>query len=1029
LAAPFIKTSFAHGEIAPSLFGHVDLPLWGSAAGTCRNLFVGYRGGAYSRAGTAYCGRSKQRPDLGQAKPRLVPFQFSISQGLALEFGDNYCRFLSAGGYVVEAPVAVSGVTQANPGVVNSTAHGFSNGDWVAFAGLGGMLQLNGQVAIVGSATTNAFTLENLDGGPLDTTLYLAYTSGGTASRLYTLPTPYAAADLPLLKWVQSADVMSFTHPNYPPQELSRLGPTNWSMAPLLLGARVSPPGSVTVIATVQPNATATPPTLPCAYAYCVTSIDPKTGQESVASGIAQVTNGVDMAVTAGSNVVQWTNVPAAGQYRIYRSPPGYNTGGSNTNSLPIPAGTIFGFVGSSFGNQFVDANDVTADFTQTPPLHKDPFAPGQVTAVTINATSGDWTVATVAMSSATGSGFQGQVVFSPSNGGLIVAVIILNGGKKYQPGDTLVFSGNGTSVTATPTIGPQSGTYPGVVSYFQERRAYAQTINNPDTIWFSQPDAFLDFDTAVPVVDTDAITATPWSQRVDGVQWMQSMPLGLVTFTGDEVWQVTASQNFISSPSPITPSNLIAVRQGSSGASASVPPQKINWDLLYVSAKGFTVRSLTYQVYLNIYSGVDISWPSSHLLIGHQIQEWAWCEEPYRVQWMVRDDGILLSLTWLKEQEVAGWARHDTQGQVRSVCAVVEPPVDALYLVVERPVAAGFTRFFVERMDNRIWRGLEDSWCVDCAIGTALPLPNAMLAASAASGSGVNFISSPGIFSSAAVGQIIRMGGGIALVTGYTGPSQVTGNWLTPCRQILPNDPSGTPIVQAAGAWSLAAPITTVYGLSHLAGRQVVGLADGIPVGLRTVAADGSVVLDRAASNVRLGLGFAAQLQSVYLDTGMPTIQGQRKAISAATVRVEASASLQCGANQADSSTLLPSPLFSNWALPPAVRAAEAPPSYTTASGGTVFPLFTGDVIARVPASWQKPGQIAVQQLLPLPLNVLAFVPQILPGDVPEVGYGQRPQGQPAGGRGQPAARPAARAGPDDLEMAEMAQQAGFRR
>jgi hypothetical protein len=42
--------------------------------------------------------------------------------------------------------------------------------------------------------------------------------------------TPYLEADLPTLKYVQSADVLYLTHPNYPPKQLTRFSHTNWSL-------------------------------------------------------------------------------------------------------------------------------------------------------------------------------------------------------------------------------------------------------------------------------------------------------------------------------------------------------------------------------------------------------------------------------------------------------------------------------------------------------------------------------------------------------------------------------------------------------------------------------------------------------------------------------------------------------------------------------------------------------------------------------------------------------------------------------
>jgi hypothetical protein len=70
-------------------------------------MFVGYRGGAYSRAGTAFCGFSKQTGR--NYPPRLIPFQFSINQGLALEFGHQYMRVLFNGSFVTEGAVPITG--------------------------------------------------------------------------------------------------------------------------------------------------------------------------------------------------------------------------------------------------------------------------------------------------------------------------------------------------------------------------------------------------------------------------------------------------------------------------------------------------------------------------------------------------------------------------------------------------------------------------------------------------------------------------------------------------------------------------------------------------------------------------------------------------------------------------------------------------------------------------------------------------------------------------------------------------------
>jgi hypothetical protein len=961
-------------------------------------MFVGFKGGLYSRGGTRYVGRSKQTAQTGAAAPRLIPFSFRQDQQYVLEFGDAYFRIISNGGYVIETDFAITGATKANPCQITAPGHNFADGDWVAISEVLGMIQLNGNTYIVANSNTGSgtFTLEDLDGFTLNSTAYPAYVSGGIVARIYTVASPYSAVNMPLVKYTQSADTMSLTHPSYPPQELVRNGPTDWSIAPAAFSSSILPPSTCSATATTQPDSGSSPPTLPCAYAYVVTAVDQNTGAESIPSPIANVTDSVDMSVTAGSVIVAWSPVVGNVYYNVYRAPPSYNTDpGNTTDALPVPIGAPFGFVGQAFGTQFVDSNTI-ADTTQSPPQHKDPFAPGQILFIDMTSSSSDWTTAAATISTSTGNGFEGACVISGSE---VVAVVVLDNGHDYAPGDSLVITGDGTSATGTLDIGPASGTYPGVVTYFQQRRVYASTTNNPDTYWMSQPGAFLNFDSSVPVNNNDAITGTPWAEQVDGINWMVQMPLGLVTFTGSAVWQVGAPGSFASNPAAISPSNQLAAPQSSIGASPMVSPIRVNWDIVYLQSNGATVRDLTYQLVFNIYTGADISWPSSHLLAGHQLVDWAWCQEPYRVIWSVRDDGVMLSLTYVKEQEIYGWARHTTQGQVRSLCTVAELPVDALYMVVQRPVAGdGSTRYLIERMDNRTWNSVEDAWAVDAGVATVLPNPAADIGASTGVGNAV-FTTTADVFAAGDVGKTLRMGGGIATVTQFVSISSVNGTWIYPCQDIIPDDPNSVPFSQRQGTWSLAPNVTEVGGLMHLAGKQVVGLADGVPVGPLVPDFTGFVTLPFPASLIILGLGFTAQMQSVYLDTGNPTIQGTRKVIPAATVRSEASSPMQAGSNQVDASTLSPAPLFVNWpglatAKP---QGAALPATYTSPGGRAVQPLFTGDTRIPIQSGWKKPGQVAVQQTLPLPLSVLALIPEIQPGDTPEVQLPPRQQRQAA--------------------------------
>jgi hypothetical protein len=793
MAVPVLKPSATGGEISPSLFGRLDLAKVQNGLSVGRNVFISYRGGASSRAGTALVGKALQAASVNSVPPRIIKFQFNIYQAYVLEFGDGYMRVIVNGGYVLESAKAITAASQANPCEITSAAHGYSNGDWVFISSIVGMTALNGRTFIIGNVTANTFTLFDIFGNPVNSLVYSAYVSGGTVARIYTnRQPPYAAVDLPYLKVVQSADVMSLccinqaTGKEYPTYDLTRLAANNWNFDALTFESAIAAPATCSATATVA-GAPATQ------YAFCVTAVDAN-GEESVASPIAYVTNSVNIATTAGSLKINWAPVAGAVKYLIYKAPPSYDA--------PVPVGSQFGYLGQSFGTEFVDTN-ILQDLTKTPPLHLNPFARGQILSVAMTAGGAAYVQAstTATAVSATGSG---AVLRPVVVGGAIVAVIVENGGELYQNGDTVTFAdgGGGAGATGTLNIGPQTGTYPGVVSYFQQRRCYGFTFNNPDTYYLSQPGYYLNFDASNPPIDSDAVTGTPWGLQVNGVQWFQPMPGGLLIATGEDLWQLSGAA---SAGAAVTPSSQSAAAQESNGFSPTVQPIKVNQDIVYVSSFGYSIYDMQYNFYNNIYAANDISVMSAHLFVGYSITSWGWALNPSKLLWATRDDGKFLSCTMLKEQEVIAWTRHDTNGLVVGNTVVDEPPIDAPYFIVKRYVTGRQQwAYFIERMDNRIWQGPESPWCVDCGLALEQPAPDATLSASAATGSGEitgGYIATGGAGYTAPSGRVIDpmgtgSGGTVTFTqTGgvITGFAFTAGHGYSPGTYVEIVDPNGS--------------------------------------------------------------------------------------------------------------------------------------------------------------------------------------------------------------------------------------------
>lgn len=219
--------NFASGELSPKVRGRYELPAYAHGLERCDNFITELQGPARFRNGFRYVVHTRRNKIAC-----LLRFQFSFIQSYALEFTNGYLRFYKDGGVITESAKTITGATKASTCVITSNAHGYANGDEVYISGVVGMTGLNGKFFIVAGVTANTFQLTDQDGNNFSTLAYLAYSSGGTAARIYEITTPYLEADnLFLLRIAQDADTAYIVHPNYEPRKLTRSAHTSWALA------------------------------------------------------------------------------------------------------------------------------------------------------------------------------------------------------------------------------------------------------------------------------------------------------------------------------------------------------------------------------------------------------------------------------------------------------------------------------------------------------------------------------------------------------------------------------------------------------------------------------------------------------------------------------------------------------------------------------------------------------------------------------------------------------------------------------
>lgn len=280
---------------------------------------------------------------------------------------------------------------------------------------------------------------------------------------------------------------------------------------------------------------------------------------------------------------------------------------------------------------------------------------------------------------------------------------------------DSTSYVDNGTAWLTAPIAAPEvadsvfdaAGEYPAVVAAYQQRLLLAAASDTPDVVYASQPAAPENFNTSDPLEDSDSLSWRQVGQRLNRIRFFAEVAQRLVQFSSVGESIVQGDTDGILRPGEVNP-RLVS----QNGITENVPPLVIGDSILYVQARGNQVMDLWPDG-----SGSEISRTAWDLLDGYEVVSWCFQRTPDRVVWAVRDDGKLLSLTYSREDQIVGWAWHDTDGNFERVVCVPEGDEDAVYAVVNRTIDGGTVRY-VERFADRL---ADTPVCMDAAITVTL--------------------------------------------------------------------------------------------------------------------------------------------------------------------------------------------------------------------------------------------------------------------------------------------------------------------
>lgn len=606
MSAKSLLRSFAGGEITNELAGRLDLTSFQTGLSLCRNFMTLPHGPATRRPGFEFV---RAAGDSTHAV-RLIPFSFSATQTVVLEFGHEYIRF-------------------------------------------------------------------HIDGATL--------IDGGLP---YEVVSTYQSADLFDLHFAQSADVVTITHPTYPARELARRGATDWT----LTDVSFAPPSGVPLNVSATPTvAVSTNLTL---AKYVVTAVQPDGVTESLASAEDDANNNLTLA--GNFNTVTWKGVDGATRYNVYKL-----------------RGGVYGYVG-----QVVPTAGVTKAISSATPYDNIGTTKFERVRVVTGAVHGFTTGDRVFIEGTTHFDGVWQITVETTTKFTYAKLTQLKPAVYTGTASLPALSLTDDNVLADTTKSPpeniialNSGAsdYPSATTYHEQRRWFAGTNDKPQVLWATRTGTENNLTSSIPSQEADGMELRVANSQYNQIRHL--VPLSdLIALTAGGEFRI-----FAEGAPAITPTSVSIKPQGYAGSS-NVQPVVTSGSILYVQAQGSRLRELAYNWESNAYRTIDISIMAPHRFNGHTITQLAFSRAPDPLLWAVRDDGVLLGLTYLPDQKVFGWHAHDTDGTFESVCVVAEANEDVLYVVVRRTIGGTALRY-VERLRTRIFTQLADAFFVDSGL------------------------------------------------------------------------------------------------------------------------------------------------------------------------------------------------------------------------------------------------------------------------------------------------------------------------
>lgn len=536
-------------------------------------------------------------------------------------------------------------------------------------------------------------------------------------------------------------------------------------------------------------------------------------------------------------------------------------------------------------------------------------------------------------------------------------------------------------------------GDKPATSIFYQQRLLMAGADTYPENLLASKIANYYVYPTVVflpyPILSDSEMNMRIVGKRLNRINHIVDVG-GLLIFTSDGEWALRGAINATEAPD---------VKQYSyNGASRRISPIVINDTALYVQAAGNMVRDIVFNFSTDGFVGTDLTAYAPHLFKNKTIVDMAYMKSPQPIAFVVLSDGTMLGLTYVKDQQIWAWHRHDTgrpvgayttsavpggfdigQGFFENVCVIQEGTEDVVYVVVKRRVN-GRTRRYIERLSLTEKDDIIDETIMDSHLSyDGRNIGINMTLTGGTTWDGTEFMTltaASAYFTSADVGNAIHFNY-LELDTDLNRYTErvlrctITSYTSTTVVKCQAN--KTVPVALRGVAWTdCDKAVKSVTGLDHLEGYNVAVFADAAAVGSPNNASytvytvsSGAITLDRAYTVIHAGIPILADIETLDIDTVQgETISDKKSIVTAVACRVESSRGFWAGGKPPTSDTDDPLEGLAETA----VREFE---SYDD-------PVDSVNEVLEVQIdnTYSSGGRVFIRNVEPIPLKILSIQP-----------------------------------------------------